>query len=175
MRLKSAILITSLIAAAGWGQTPPATTKIKPPGAPAPPIHCPDPIWPQSATIAKYPPNAKPGFSSPEGVTSYLENRWSLADIKKFAIPERRHNDAYQNLVIDTPTTWAGKLYCDQRTGFDSIEWYATVANGHVKEYSLEASRGKDFWLLEIGGPATARRPPIVEPDPKAPQFVGNK
>jgi hypothetical protein len=147
----------------------------KPLTLPSPAIHCPDPIWPRSATIANYPPNATPSFDSPEGVTSYLEKRWSLTDVKRFATPERRHNDAYQNLVIDTPRAWAGRLYCDQQTGFDSIEWYATVANGHVKEYSLEAYRGRDFWVLEIGDPTSAKVPPIVEPDPTAPYFVGHK
>ncbi|MBZ5524885.1 MAG: hypothetical protein LAP21_21855 [Acidobacteriia bacterium] len=109
-----------------------------------------------------------------------MEKRWPLAGIRKFTIPERRHNDAYQNLVADTPELWAGRLYCDKTTGFDSIEWYATVENhrpkGHsLKVYSLQAIRGKDFWLLEIGSPASVQKPPDVEPDFRAPYFVGHK
>jgi hypothetical protein len=138
------------------------------------------PTWPPSAILAKYPPNAKPGFNSPEEVTAFLEKRWPLADIKKFAIPERRLNDAYQNLVADTPEIWAGRLYCDKTTGFDSIQWYATIQNRRAKEhslkqYSLQAIRGKDFWLLEIGSPASIQKPADVEPDFRAPYFVGHE
>jgi len=151
-------------------QASPSTAETKPPALP-----CPKPTWPTNAIFAKYPPNTKPGFNSPEQVTALLEQRWSLADVKRFAIPERRHNNAYQNLVADTPEIWAGRLYCDQATGFDSIEWYATVENGRVRTYSLEVIRGKDFWLLEIADPVSVKTPPNVEPSFRAPRFVGHK
>ena len=151
-------------------QSPPSTAEKKPPA-----FHCANPTWPTHAIFAKYPPNTKPGFNSPEEVTALLEQRWSLADVKKFAIPERRHNNSYQNLVIDTPEVWAGRLYCDKATGFDSIQWYATVENGRVEVYSLEAMRGKDFWLLEIQDPVSVQKPPNVEPSFRAPRFVGHK
>ena len=164
----------------GAGQSQQSTKEIKSPAQQSQPTSCANPTWPPHAVFAKYPPNTKPGFNSPEEVTALLEKRWSLADVRKFAIPERRHNDAYQNLVLDTPEIWAGRLYCDTTTGFDSIEWYATVENGHdkqhsLKEYSLQARRGKDFWLLEFGSPASVRNPPNVEPDFRAPYFVGHK
>ena len=155
------------------GQAPQSKTEVEPPVRPHA-IDCAPPTWPTKAIIAKYPPNAKPGFNSPEEVTALLEKRWSLADVRKFAIPERRHNNGYQNLVLDTPEAWAGRLYCDKATGFDSIEWYAAVENDRAREYSLQAIRGKDFWLLEIGDPASVRKPPHVEPDFRAPYFVGH-
>src|ERR1700739_1430711 len=138
------------------------------------------PMLSPSPIVAKYPPNAKPGFNSPEEVTSFLEKRWTLADIKRYAIPERRHNDEYQNLVIvGFPETWTGRLYCDKSTGFDSIEWYATIEIRHSKhslhEYSLGVIRGKDFWLLEIGSPTSVKQPPNIEPDFRKPYFVGHK
>lgn len=157
------------------GQASQSKTEVEPPAVRPQAINCANPTWPPKAIVAKYPPNAKPGFNSPEEVTALLEKRWSLADIWKFAIPERRHNYAYQNLVLGTPEAWAGRLYCDKATGFDSIEWYATVENGRAREYSLQAIRGKDFWLLEIGDPASVRKPPHVEPDFRAPYFVGHK
>src|ERR1041384_8067406 len=86
--------------------------------------------WPQSARAAVYSRTATPGFDSPEGVTRLLEQRWSLADIRTFCIPARRHNPMYQNLVVDSPQAWKGRLYSDQRTGFDWICWYATVRGG---------------------------------------------
>jgi hypothetical protein len=131
--------------------------------------------WPPSARAARYSPTATPGFDSPESFTRLLEQRWSLVDICAFCIPERRHNDAYQNLVITTPGAWKGRLYVDTLTGFDRISWYATVHEGHVQEYSLEAYRGNDFWLLEGGSPETFHWPPHVTPDPSAPYFVGHK
>jgi hypothetical protein len=168
-------MIIAMIVLVGAGQSQQSPKKIGPPAVQSQPINCANPTWPPHAVIAKYPPNAKPGFNSPEEVTALLEKRWSLADVRKFAIPERRHNDAYQNLVLDTPEIWAGRLYCDQTTGFDSIEWYATVENGRAKAYSLQAMRGKDNWLLEIGTPSSVEKPPVVEPDFRAPYFVGHK
>jgi len=169
------VLIIAAIVMVGAGQSQQSTKETVAPARQSQPTNCPNPTWPSHAIFAKYPPNAKPGFNSPEGVTVLLEKRWSVADVRKFAIPERRHNDAYQNLVLDTPEAWAGRLYCDKTTGFDSIEWYATVENGRVKEYSLQAMRGKDFWLLEIGNAASVQKAPVVEPDFRAPYFVGHK
>jgi hypothetical protein len=129
--------------------------------------------------VATYPPNAKPGFNSPEQVTALLEKRWPLDDIRKFAIPERRHNDEYQNLVPSGQQIWGGRLYCDQATGFDSIEWYANVKNGpsenSLREFSLGAIRGHDYWLLEMGSPDSVQKPPDIEPDFRVPTFVGHK
>ena len=172
------VLIIAMMTLVGTGQS--QSAEIKSPAPEPHPANCSNPTWPPRAIFAKYPPNAKPGFDSPEEVTAALEKRWSLADIRKFAIPERRHNDAYQNLVVDTPEVWAGRLYCDRTTGFDSIEWYATVESGRgkehsLKEYSLQARRGKNFWLLEFGSPASVEKPPNVEPDFRAPYFLGRK
>jgi hypothetical protein len=138
------------------------------------------PILVQSDIVAKYPPNAKPGFNSPEEVTAFLEKRWPLEDIRSYAIPERRLAEGYQNLVTaGIPETWAGRLYCDKSTGFDSVEWYATIENRRnkdsLKEFSLGAIRGKDFWLLEIGSPTSVQQPPNIEPDFRKPYFVGHK
>jgi hypothetical protein len=127
--------------------------------------------WPQSARAAVYSRSATPSFDSPEGVTRLLEQRWSLADIRTFCIPARRHNPMYQNLVVDSPEAWKGRLYSDQHTGFDGIRWYATVRSGRLLEYSLVVYRGDDYWLLEIGSPDTIRRRPQIAPDPKADHF----
>lgn len=131
--------------------------------------------WPQSARAAVHSQTATPGFDSPEGVTRLLEQRWSLADIRTFCIPARRHNPMYQNLVVDSPQAWKGRLYSDQRTGFDGMCWYATVRDGRLLEYSLGVYRGHDYWLLEIGSPYTIHTPPLVSPDPKAAHFVGHR
>jgi len=176
----SPLMIIAMIVLVGASQSQQSPKKIGPPALQSQPMNCANPTWPPHPIIAKNPPNAKPGFNSPEEVTALLEKRWSLADVRKFAIPERRHNDLYQNLVLDTAEIWAGRLYCDRTTGFDSIEWYATVENGRAKEhslraYSLQAMRGKDFWLLEIGTPASVEKPPVVEPDFREPYFVGHR
>jgi hypothetical protein len=134
-----------------------------------------DSDWPPSARAAVYSTTAAPSLNSPEGFSRLLEQRWSLADIRAFCIPERRHNDMYQNLVVSTPEVWKGRLYGDRPTGFDRISWYATVRDGSIQEYSLEVYRGSDFWSLEIGSPETLRTPPQVTPDSSAPHFVGHK
>lgn len=172
-------LVVATILAVGACQSPKPRAAIGLPASPPRPMNC-APMWFPAATIvAKYPPNAKPGFNSPEEVTAFLEKRWPLADIGRYAIPERRHNDLYQNLVPDTPEIWGGRLYCDQSTGFDSIEWYATIEIRHtkhlLKEFSLNAIRGNDFWLLEGGSPTSVQQPPNFEPDFRKPYFVGHK
>jgi len=111
---------------------------------------------------------------SPAAFTKSLEQRWSLEAIRKFCIPERRHDEAYQNLVA-MGETWEGQLYADKKTGVDKIFWYATVKNGRVATFSLNVSCGDDFWLLEIVDRDQMDRPPIIEPDPSRPGFVGHK
>jgi hypothetical protein len=172
-------LIVATILAVGACQSPQSKIAIEPSTSRPQSVNC-VPMLNPSATVAKYPPNAKPGFNSPEEVTAFLEKRWSPEAIRKFAIPERRHNDEYQNLVIvGFPEVWAGRLYCDKTTGFDSIEWYATIEIRHTKhslhEYSLGVIRGEDFWLLEIGSPTSVQQPPNIEPDFRKPYFVGHK
>jgi hypothetical protein len=171
------VVIGAAIVFVGACQSQQTTAGIDSPASQSQSANCSKPVLFPGANLAKYPSDAKPGFNSPEEVTALLEKRWPLTDIRKFAIPERRHNDEWQNLVPlpDTTETWAGRLYCDKTTWFDSIEWYATVRNGSVQEFSLDAMRGKDFWLLEIGSPASVQKLPDFEPNFRAPQFVGNK
>jgi hypothetical protein len=117
---------------------------------------------------------AKAGFGSPEALTKMLERRWPIAAVQEFCIPERRHNNAYQNLVA-LGDVWRGELYQGVATGFDKIGWYATTKEGRADQYSLEVYRGKDFWLLEIGSEKSIEKPPEFSPDPTKPWFVGNK
>ncbi|QDV17321.1 hypothetical protein Pan153_19560 [Gimesia panareensis] len=113
-------------------------------------------------------------FSSPAEVTAALEARWSLDDIRTFCIPERRHNPMYQNLVTDVGETWEGTLYENVPTGFRSISWYGTAVDGKLHEYSLNASRGDDGWLLEIGNVKSFAKQPNVAPDPSSQRFIGS-
>jgi hypothetical protein len=165
-----------LVICACHSQQDPPKTEVS--SSRAQPMHC-TPILVPSSIVSKYPPNEKPGLDTPEQVTALLEKRWPLENVRKFAILERRHNDAYQNLVPSGHQTWSGRLYCDQSTGFDSIEWYATIEKSRgkdsLKEFSLGAIRGKDFWLLEMGNPDSVQKPPTIEPDFRAPYFVGHR
>jgi hypothetical protein len=177
-RTSLALSVVTLLAV-GACQSPQSRIAIEPSASRPGSMNC-APLLVRSEIVAKYPANVKPGFNSPEEVTAFLEKRWPLADIRKYAIPERRHNDEYQNLVTaGFPEIWAGRLYCDQSTGFDSIEWYADIEIRHtkhsLKEYSLGAIRGNDFWLLEMGSPTSVQQPPNIEPDFRKPYFVGHK
>src|SRR5262245_15119537 len=64
--------------------------------------------WPPSARYGAYSTTATPNLTSPEGFNRLLEQRWSLADIRTFCIPERRHNPANQNLVA-MGEVWKGR------------------------------------------------------------------
>lgn len=114
-------------------------------------------------------------FTSADEVTAALEDRWPLDAVKTYCIPERRHNPMYQNLVTDMGVTWEGELYKNIPTGFDSISWYGTAVDGKLYEYSLNASRGDHWWLLEIGNVESFATPPDVSPDPSKPHFVGSE
>ena len=116
----------------------------------------------------------QPKLTCPAEVTSALETRWSLDDIKTFCIPERRHNPMYQNLVTDVGDTWKGTLYENVPTGFDSISWYGTAVDGKLYEYSLNVSRGDAGWLPEIGNVEAFAKPPNVSPASSRPRFIGS-
>ena len=118
--------------------------------------------------------DAKVGFDSPQGLTKLLERRWPIAAINEYCIQERRHNNAYQNLVA-YGVVWKGDLHQGVATGFDRIAWYATTKKGRADQYSLDAYRGNDFWLLEIGWEKGVQEPPDFSPDPAKPWFLGYK
>jgi hypothetical protein len=127
-----------------------------------------------TATTVVSAAEAKLAFDSPEALTKMLEHRWPVAAIQMYCIPERRHNDAYQNLVAYSPR-WEGVLHYGSATGFDKIAWYASTKNARADEYSLGAFRGKDFWLLEIGSEESVQKPPRFSPDSNEPWFIGHR
>jgi len=127
-----------------------------------------------SPTVAVSAAEAKVAFDSPDALTKALERRWPLNAIRIYCIPERRHNNAYQNLVAYSPV-WNGLLYSGVATGFDKIAWYASTNKGRADQYSLGVNRGNDFWLLEIGDESTLQAPPEYSPDPSNQRFVGHK
>ena len=131
---------------------------------------------PAKTSAASAPPSAetRAAFSSPEALTKFLEQRWPLTGIKTFCIPERRHNEEFENLGVEGQV-WRGSLFPNQDTGFDEISWYANVKNGQVAIYSLGARKGEDFWLLEIADQDDVRQPPDFAPDPKLKEFVGHQ
>jgi len=130
------------------------------------------PTLPVASAVS--PAEAKVGFDSPQGLTKLLERRWPIAAIKEYCISERRHNNAYQNLVA-YGVVWRGEIHQGVATGFDRIAWYATTRNGRAEQYSLGAYREKDFWLLEIGWEEGVQKSPDFSPDPTRPEFVGQK
>src|SRR5262245_39518651 len=102
------VLTIATTVVVGACQSPQSRTEIEPPTHQPQPINCANPMLFPDVISAKYTPNAKPGFDSPEEVTAFLEKRWPLADVRKFTIPERRHNDEWQNLVPYAREIWAG-------------------------------------------------------------------
>src|SRR5919109_1237837 len=89
-----------------------------------------------SPIVALSPAEAKVAFDSPDALTKALERRWPLMAIHVYCIPERRHNNAFQNLVAYSPR-WDGALYSGVDTGFEKIAWYATTKNRRADQYSL--------------------------------------
>jgi len=168
----SLVLVVATILAVGACQSPQSRIAIEPSVSQPRPVNC-APMLVQPDIVAKYPQNAEAGFNSPEEVTAFLEKRWPLAKHSKI------RNSCATPQWPGFPKIWGGRLYCDKSAGFDSIEWYATIEIRHtkhlLKEFSLGAIRGKDFWLLEGGNPTSVQQPPNVEPDFRKPYFVGHK
>jgi len=129
---------------------------------------------PPAVAVAVSAADAKIAFDSPDALTTMLERRWPVSAIQIYCIPERRHNNAYQNLVAFSPR-WEGVLHSGVATGFDKIAWYASTMNGRADKYSLGVYRGEDYWLLEGGSEEGVQEPPEYSPDPSKPWFVGHK
>ena len=126
--------------------------------------------WPAAANMMLA------GTDSPSGFTLLLQRRWPLESIRAFCIPERRHNPSYQLLVPMPPSpVWEGTLHGGQATGFDRIWWYASVTNGQIYKFSLNAENGTNFWSLEGGMIEKINEPPVVTPDPSTAWFIGHK
>ena len=90
-----------------------------------------------------------------------LEARWSLGMIRALcnSIPPTPGSD--QNLVALKPS-WKGVLYKHQKTGFDSIWWYAGTVSNRLDAYSLNATKGHKNWILEIAREKSLTLPPLV-------------
>ena len=101
---------------------------------------------------AELPKNAKE-------VTKLLEKRWPISEIKKFCVPKRRFDPLLQNLVRDGEKVWTGTLYEGKETGFDKISWYANISGGSIESFSLNVSKGKEYWNIEIGDEESLTKP----------------
>jgi len=119
--------------------------------------------------------DAKEAFESPAKLTQVLECRWPVSAITEFCIPERRLNVDFQNLVTYTDVVWQEDLHAKTQSGFDEIWWHANTEGGRATKYSLNAKRGDDYWLLEIGNEQTVQDEPDITPDPSQPRFVGRR
>ena len=110
-------------------------------------------------------------LNSADAVTAMLQKRWTVDAIQEFCISERRHNPAYQGLVMEGPT-WDGEIHVG-KTDFDRISWYGNISNGRLVDYSLSARRADNYWLLEIGNMESLATLPETAPDPTQPHFSG--
>ena len=127
----------------------------------------------ESTMPAQQSPVTYDNIRSGDELTSVLESRWPLSSVTTFCTPERRHNPAYQNLVVDTDESWQGEIHGDENANFDKISWYSTVVDGKLGTYSLNAQLGDDWWLLEIGNANTLNSPPDISPDSSRLNFMG--
>ena len=111
-------------------------------------------------------------LTNPAAFTAALERRWPRDSIVRFCSQGRRFWNGCQNLVAiprceQKGETWKADLFKGTETGFDRVWWYATVCDSKIELYSLNASRGNDHWVLEIGDLARLAIQPDVEPSPK--------
>jgi hypothetical protein len=111
-------------------------------------------------------------LTNPAAFTAAIERRWPRENIVRFCSQGRRHWNGCQNLVASPlceqkGEVWEADLFKGSDTGFDRVWWYATVCDSKIQAYSLNARRGNDHWLIEIGDLATFAIQPEIEPSSK--------
>jgi len=102
-----------------------------------------------------------------EQLDEALKKRWPPEMIRGLCNSTPPTPGSFQNLVALGPK-WEGDMYAGEKTGFDRIWWYATLKDGKLDEYSLNATKGKKNWIVEMGTQRTLARPPITR-DVKTP------
>ena len=93
-----------------------------------------------------------------------LKARWPPDLIRAFCKSNPTTPSSFQNLVALGPT-WEGVLYEGEKTGFDKVWWYASLVDGKLDEYSLNATKGRKNWIIELGKQQTLARQPFIRVD----------
>lgn len=94
-------------------------------------------------------------------LASALESRWDLETIRAYCEATRPTPDSIQNLVA-LGEFWKGNLHEGKASGFDRVSWYAAVRNGKLEEYSVNATKGRKHWILEIGNQESLSKLPVL-------------
>jgi hypothetical protein len=96
-------------------------------------------------------------IQTPSRLTEALEARWTIERLHTFCLTEKPVK-ALQNLVTMNGV-WKGTLY--QGNGdLPNVWWYANVTNGFLDKYSLNMTKGRKHWIVEIGNQESLRQPP---------------
>jgi len=100
-------------------------------------------------------------ITSPNDLKLALETRWPLEMIRAYCSMVKPAPPYAQNLVADGDQRWEGQLYVGTNTSFDSIWWYAGVSGNSVKNYSLNATKGSNHWIIETCNDLTSFSHPV--------------
>ncbi|MBI1177456.1 hypothetical protein GC207_08460 [bacterium] len=114
---------------------------------------------PNSSTLKWHP--VEHTVSTQEQLNSALMARWPVRLIGEYCRSVRSTPATFQNLVA-SGDYWENDLYRGEKTGFDRIWWYASLTNGMLDEYSLNATKGRKHWIVEFGNLQTLTRPPNI-------------
>ncbi len=100
-------------------------------------------------------------ISNQEELNEALKARWPLNLLRTYckAIPPTP--GSFQNLVA-LGKSWEGTLYVDGKTGFDKVWWYASLEGNKLDQYSLNATKGTNNWIVELGNLRTLVHPPRI-------------
>jgi hypothetical protein len=93
-----------------------------------------------SPTPAAPSAETRAAFSSPEALTKFLEQRWPLTGIQTFCIPERRHNQQFENLGVEGQV-WRGSLFANKDRVRRNQLVHENTKNSRATIYSLGARR----------------------------------
>jgi len=94
-------------------------------------------------------------------LASALEARWGMEMIRAYCDAMHPTPNSIQNLVA-LGEEWRETLHEGKPSGFDHVWWYASTRNGKLNKYSVNATKGRKHWIIEIGDEQTLSRPPVL-------------
>lgn len=100
---------------------------------------------------------------NPEQLAHALEERWSMEAIRVACQSSSPTPGYVPNLGARTEG-WEGDLHKDSLSEFDRLWWYAGILPDGTLLYSVNARKGKRFWIVEIGNQQVLAVPPLPKP-----------
>ena len=102
-----------------------------------------------------------------QDLAAAIQARWTLARIRAYCASTAPTSRGIQNLVA-LGEAWHGNLHENEASEFDRLWWYASTRSGKLDKYSVNATKGRKHWIIEIGNERSLADPPALSGGDKA-------